>query len=245
VKEIRSKVFIATKCAQVWDERGAVRTHTGAESMRRELEASLRRLGTDYIDLYQIHWPDRHTPMEESWTEMAKFQREGKVRYIGVCNFGVDLLARCEAIAPVQSLQPIYNMIERDIEKEILPYCRSHGIGIVAYSPMQSGLLTGSFDRTRLAADDWRMVHSEKFREPKFSRGLRVVERVRPIAHKYGVTVGQLAVAWVLMNNAVTSAIVGARTAVQSEQNAAATGLEISGDDMRTIENILSDESGR
>jgi aryl-alcohol dehydrogenase-like predicted oxidoreductase len=213
--------------------------------MRRELEASLRRLGTDYIDLYQIHWPDRHTPMEESWSEMAKFQREGKVRYIGVCNFGVDLLERCQAIAPVQSLQPIYNMIERDIEPEILPYCRANGIGIVAYSPMQSGLLTGSFDRSRLAADDWRIVHSEKFREPKFSRGLRVVERIRPIASKYGVTVGQLAVAWVLMNGAVTSAIVGARTAAQVEQNAAASGWLVSDDHMKLMASILSEESGR
>jgi aryl-alcohol dehydrogenase-like predicted oxidoreductase len=245
VEGIRERVFIATKCSQVWDDQGTVRTHAGPESLRRELEASLQRLRTDYIDLYQIHWPDRHTPVEETWGEMSKFRQEGKVRFIGVCNFGVDLLSRCLPIAPVQSLQPIYNMIERDIEREILPYCRSHGIGIVAYSPMQSGLLTGSFDRARLAADDWRIVHSEKFREPKFSRGLRVVERVRPFAQKYGLTVGQLAVTWVLMNDAVTSAIVGARTAVQAEQNATVAGRRIGAGDMKAIEQILSEESGR
>ena len=245
VEGIRDKVFLATKCSQVWDDNGTVRTHAGPDSVRRELEESLRRLRTDYVDLYQIHWPDRHTPVEDTWREMSKFREEGKVRFIGVCNFGVDLLSRCLSVAPVQSLQPIYNMIERDIEREILPFCRTNGIGIVAYSPMQSGLLTGSFDRSRLATDDWRIVHSEKFREPKFSRGLRVVERVRPFARKYGVTVGQLAVAWVLMRDGITSAIVGARTAAQAEQNTAAAGWRIDQDDMKAIEQILSDESGR
>ncbi len=245
VAGIRHRVFIATKCSQVWDETGTVRTHAGAQSVRQELEASLRRLKTEYIDLYQIHWPDRETPVEETWTEMARLRQEGKIRYLGVCNFGVDLLRRCEQIAHVNSLQPIYNLIERDIEGEILPYCRAHGIGIVAYSPMQSGLLTGSFDRARVAADDWRVVHSEKFREPKFSRGLRVVEGLRPIARKYGMTVGQLAVAWVLMNDGITSAIVGARTPDQVEQNAAASGWSIDEVDMQSIGELLSLESGR
>ena len=245
VARIRHRVFIATKCSQVWDETGIVRTHAGAQSIRQELEASLRRLKTEYIDLYQIHWPDRETPVEETWAEMARLQQEGKIRYLGVCNFGVDLLRRCEQVAHVQSLQPIYNLIERDIEKDILPYCRTHGIGIVAYSPMQSGLLTGSFDKTRLASDDWRIVHSEKFREPKYSRGLRMVESLRPIAGRYGKTVGQLAVSWVLMNDAITSAIVGARTSSQVEQNVAASGWRIDAADMQRIGELLSLESGR
>jgi len=237
----RQEVFIATKCSQVWDERKNVRTHAGAVSIRKELEESLRRLQTDYIDLYQIHWPDRETPVEESWEAMARLKEEGKVRYIGVCNFGADLLERCEKIAHVQSLQPIYNMLERDIEREILPYCRSKGTGIVAYSPMQSGLLTGSFDKAKLASDDWRIRHSEKFREPKFSRGLGVVETLRPMAAKYKKSVGQLAVAWVLMNESVTSAIVGARTARQVEENVGAAGWKIRPDDMMEIERILEE----
>ena len=245
VAGLRHRMFIATKCSQVWDERGTVRTHAGPQSIRAELESSLRRLKTDYIDLYQIHWPDRETPVEDTWGEMARLRQEGKIRYIGVSNFGVDLLSRCESIAHVQSLQPIYNLLEKDIEKEILPYCRAHGIGIVAYSPMQSGLLTGSFNRTRLAADDWRIVHSEKFREPKFSRGLRIVEGLRPVAGKYGMTVGQLAVAWVLMNTGITSAIVGARSSNQVGQNVASSGWRIDEADMQTVGELLSLESGR
>lgn len=235
----RSSTFVATKCSQLWDEQKNFRTHAGAKSIRWEVEQSLRRLQTDYIDLYQIHWPDWETPVEESWTEMARLKEEGKVRYIGVCNFGIDLLERCRKIAPVQSLQPIYNMLEREVEQAIIPYCITHGIGIVAYSPMQSGLLTGTFDKSALASDDWRIVHSEKFREPKFSRGLHVVEQLRPIAERYNKTVGQLAVAWVLMNKAISSAIVGARKPSQVEQNIEATGWHISNEDMKTIQDVL------
>ncbi|MBM2846274.1 MAG: aldo/keto reductase, partial [Bacteroidetes bacterium] len=172
---------------------------------------------------------------------LVRLKNEGKVRYIGVCNFGVDLLERCQEIAPVQSLQPIYNMLERDIEREILPYCATHVVSVVAYSPMQSGLLTGTFDMKKLAPDDWRITHSEKFREPKYSRGLRVVERLRPIAQRHGKTVGQLAVAWVLMNGIVTSAIVGARKTAQVDQNVAGGGWKISRADMQVIEAILQE----
>ncbi|MFN0159359.1 MAG: aldo/keto reductase [Bacteroidota bacterium] len=236
----RDKVFVATKCSQVWDTQGRVKTFAGAQSIRNEMEESLARLKTDYVDLYQIHWPDHSTPVEESWQEMVRLKQEGKARHIGVCNFGVDLLERCETIAPVQSLQPIYNLLERDIEREILPYCKAQGIGIVAYSPMQSGLLTGSFDMKKLAADDWRVVHSEKFREPKYSRGLKLVEFLRPFASKYGRTVGQLAVAWVLTNNAITSSIVGARNADQVLQNIGSTGWQIEPRDMVAVEEFLA-----
>jgi aryl-alcohol dehydrogenase-like predicted oxidoreductase len=215
--------------------------YSGAESIRREMEHSLRRLQTDHVDLYQIHWPDPATPVEESWEEMVRLQKEGKTRFIGVCNFGVDLLARCEAIAHVQSLQPIYNLLERGIERAILPWCRDHGTGIVAYSPMQSGLLTGTFDRTKLAQDDWRIVHSEKFRDPKYTRGLQLVEFLRPIAASYGKTVGQVAVAWTLMNPGVTSAIVGARRAGQVEMNAGGAEWRLSPADMEVIERYLED----
>jgi aryl-alcohol dehydrogenase-like predicted oxidoreductase len=170
---------------------------------------------------------------------MMRFKEEGKVRFIGVSNFGVDLLERCMKIGHVQSLQPIYNMLERDIEAEIMPYCKAHGIGIVAYSPMQSGLLTGSFDIKKLPNDDWRITHSEKFREPKFSRGLRLVEKLSPMAARYGKSVGQLAVNWVVRNNAVTSAIVGARTPAQVEQNLGAVGWDIRDEDMKAINQMM------
>jgi aryl-alcohol dehydrogenase-like predicted oxidoreductase len=223
----------------VWDKKGNVHTNLSPDSIRKEAEQSLQRLHTDYIDLYQIHWPDWGTPVEDSWNEMTKLRHEGKVRYIGVCNFGLDLLQRCQTIADVQSLQPIYNVLERDIEHEILPYCSSHGIGVVAYSPMQSGLLSGSFDLTKLAPDDWRH-NSEKFKEPKSSRGMHVVERLRPIAQKYRKTVGQLAIAWVLANGAVTSAIVGARTPQQVKQNTGGAGWSIGTADIREIDWILT-----
>ena len=240
LKGKREKVFVATKCGHVWDEKKQVRRHLKPASIRNELEASLQRLQTDRVDLLQFHWPDPDTPVEESWVEMVRLKDEGKVRFIGVCNFGVDLLERCEAIAHVQSLQPIYNMLERDIEEEMLPWCVAHGTGIVAYSPMQSGLLTGSFDKAKLAADDWRITHSEKFLGEKYTRGLSVVERVRPIAAQLGKTVGQLGVAWVLSNPAITSAIVGARKVQQVEANVLATGWSFSQKDLDSIEKALS-----
>jgi aryl-alcohol dehydrogenase-like predicted oxidoreductase len=236
----RHRVLIATKCSQVWDANGNLSANLTPQSIRRECEDSLRRLQTSYIDLYQIHWPVHDTPVEESWVEMTRLRTEGKVRYIGVCNFGVDLLERCEKVAHVQSLQPIYNLLERDLEKDVLPFCKSRGIGIVAYSPMQSGLLTGSFDMKSLAPDDWRH-NSDKFNGPKYSRGLRVVEQLRPIAEKYGKTVGQLAVAWVLMNDAVTSAIVGARTNAQVEQDVGGAGWGIGPEDMGAINRMLTE----
>lgn len=240
LKGRREKAFVATKCSQVWDAQGKVRTFADPQSIREEIEHSLSRLHTDYVDLYQIHWPDQSTPVEETWQEMLRLKQEGKTRYIGVCNFGVDLLQRCEAIGHVQSLQPIYNLLERDIERELLPYCQAHGIGVVAYSPMQSGLLTGSFEMKKLAADDWRVLRSEKFREPKYSRGLKLVEFLRPFASKYGRTVGQLAVAWVLMNDAISSAIVGARNADQVLQNIEGTGWHIEPRDKAAIEEFLA-----
>ena len=240
LKGIRDKVFVATKCGHVWDERKRVRRNLKPASIREELAASLSRLQTDHVDLLQFHWPDPETPVEESWQEMVRLKNEGKTRFIGVCNFGVDLLARCEAIAHVQSLQPIYNMLEREIEKEILPWCVTHGTGIVAYSPMQSGLLSGSFDKAKLAPDDWRITHSEKFRGEKYSRGLRVVEEIRPLAQRVGKTVGQLAIAWVLNNPAVTSAIVGARKVHQVEANVLGVGWSFSQKDLATIEKSLA-----
>lgn len=236
---MRHRVFIATKCGMIWDSKGNVRTHLGPSSVRSEIENSLRRLKTDHVDLYQFHWPDPLTPVEDSWGVMLKLREEGKVRFIGVSNFDVPLLKRCMAIAPVQSLQPPFNLLKREVENETLPYCRENGIGVVAYSPMMSGLLSGKFDATRMSADDWRRKN-KMFQEPLLSRELAFVDRLRPIAAKYSRTVGQLAVAWVNMNPAVTSSIVGARTAEQVEENVAAD-FEIDSGDMKIIESALEE----
>ncbi len=235
----RDDVFLATKCGMVWDDSRKVRVHLGPVSIRKEIEASLRRLRTDHVDLYQFHWPDPDTPVEESWETMVRLKEEGKAKHIGVCNFGVDLLKRCSAIERPQSLQPIYNLVRQDVSKEVLPYCLQNGIGVVAYSPMMSGLLSGKFDITKLAADDWRRKN-KVFQEPLLSREIALVERLRPIASKYGRTVGQLAVAWVNMNPAVTSSIVGARTAGQVEENNGGDFI-IQPDDMLKIDEALSE----
>ncbi len=244
----RKDVFIATKCGLVWDDRGRVKNNNRPESIRRECEASLRRLNTDYIDLYQIHWPDSNVPVEDSWGEMIRLKEEGKVRYIGVSNFGVDLLERCQAIHPVQSLQPPYNLVQRDVEKEILPWCKEHGVGVVAYSPLMSGLLTGKFTRdflNTLAEDDWRRKqHHPMFTEPMYSKILNFVDGIRPIAEKYNKSVAQFAVAWVLMHPAITSAIVGARKSSQVEQNVGGAGWQISADDMTAIDRLFHETVG-
>ena len=242
VKGIRDKVFIATKCGMVWDENRKVKIHLGPSSVNKEIENSLRRLNTDHVDLYQFHWPDPHTPVEESWAAMVKLKEEGKVRYIGVSNFDVPLLKKCMAIAPVQSLQPPYNLLKREIETEILPYCLQNGIGVVAYSPMMSGLLTGKFDIERVAPDDWRR-RDRMFQEPLLSKEIAFIEKLRPIAAKYEKTVGQLAIAWVNMNPTVTSSIVGARNAQQVEENVAAD-FRVDGEDMNKIEQALSEKLG-
>ncbi len=237
LKGRRSEVFIATKCGLVWDDRGNVVRNNRPESIMRECEASLRRLNTDYIDLYQIHWPDANTPVEESWEAMIRLQEQGKVRYIGVSNFDVPLLERCEALHHVNSLQPPYNLLNRKVEKNILPWCQQHGVGVVAYSPMQSGLLTGRFDKSRLAPDDWRHK-SPYFKEPQLSKNLQFVEKLKPIAARYDKTVAQLAISWVLMHPAVTSAIVGARRPEQIEEIVGGAGWKIEEEDMQEINKL-------
>ena len=239
---VRGGVFLATKCGMVWDSRRNVKIHLGPESIRKEIESSLRRLKTDYIDLYQFHWPDPETPVEESWQVMTELKKEGKVRYTGVCNFDVPLLKRCSVIAPVQSLQPPYNLVTREVESEILPYCYQEGIGVVAYSPMMSGLLTGKFDANRLAEDDWRR-REKKFQEPLLSKELSLVDKLRPIAAKYGKSVGNLAIAWVNMNPAITSSIVGARNDRQVEENVR-SDFNIDESDMRMIEQLYKETLG-
>ncbi|MGC8594588.1 MAG: aldo/keto reductase [Candidatus Kryptoniota bacterium] len=240
IKGKRHEVFVATKCGLVWDDRKRVTRSIKPESIRKEIEGSLRRLKTDHVDLYQIHWYDEVTPVEDAWEMMAKLQNEGKARYIGVSNFDVALLMKCQSIAPVQSLQPPYNLLKRDVEREILPYCLRNEIGVVAYSPMMSGLLSGKYDPRKVAPDDWRR-RDKMFQEPMLSKAMTLVERLKPIAVRHGKTVGQLSIAWVIANPAVTSAIVGARTAEQVQENVDAADMVLNESELSEIDNILKE----
>ena len=236
----REEVFIATKCGLVWNYQREVSNDLRPESIRAEVEASLRRLETDVIDLYQIHWPDpdEKAALEDSWGAMADLVREGKVRYLGVSNFDVALMERCRPIHPIASLQPPYHMLRRGIEDEILPYCKAHSIGVIPYSPMASGLLTDNFDISKTAPDDWRR---RDFSAETLTRAHNIVERLRPIAARHDATVAQLAVAWVLRRSEVTAAIVGARRPWQVEQNVGAARVSLTEADLGEIEAILAD----
>ncbi len=228
--------YVFTKCGLRWDEQGYVHRDLQAVSIRRECEDSLRRLNVETIDLYQIHWPTEN--FEDGWTEMARLQKEGKVRWIGVSNFDAIELQRASEIARATSLQPPYSLIRREIENEVLPYCRSNNIGVIVYSPMASGLLTGAMTRQRIAklpASDWRS-RDEEFTEPRLSKNLALVERLREVGRNYGRPPGQVAVAWTLHNPAVTGAIVGARNAEQVERNVGAADLQLTDEDVDLIE---------
>ena len=210
--------YVFTKCGMVWNEKGEVGYSLSPASIRRECEASLRRLNVNKIDLYQIHWPaDDLVETLEGWATMADLQKEGKVRWIGVSNFSLQELQRANGIAPVTSLQPPYSLIRRDAEKELLPFCERGNIGVIVYSPMASGLLTGAMTRDRLAnlpADDWRRGNPD-FQEPRLSKNLALVERLRAVGARHGKSPGEVAIAWTLRHSAVTGAIVGARNAKQ------------------------------
>jgi aryl-alcohol dehydrogenase-like predicted oxidoreductase len=236
--------YVFTKCALRWDAQGNVQKVLSAESIRGEVEDSLRRLSLDVIDLYQIHWPpDPDSPqLEEGWSTLADLKREGKVRWIGVSNFNVKQLRRAQSIAPVTSLQPPYSLVHREIEDEILPYCLREGIGVIVYSPMASGLLTGAMTReraTRLPKDDWRNGHPD-FTDPNLSRNLELVECLREIAKRHNRTIGEVAVAWTLKHRAVTGAIVGVRNARQAEGVMRAGDLRLNDKEISEIEDFFA-----
>jgi aryl-alcohol dehydrogenase-like predicted oxidoreductase len=242
--------YVFTKCSLVWDETRAV-THTlRPESLRRECEASLRRLEVEQIDLYQMHWPRWPSSppgtdpgsIEDAWGTLEALRREGKVRHIGVSNFDADQLARIHAIAPVTSLQPPYSVLRRDIERRVLPFCREHGIGVIVYSPMQSGLLTGRMTKERIASlpeDDWRRK-AAWFQEPKLSVALNVAAAMGEIAEARGRRTGEVALAWALRHPAVTGAIVGARSPAQIDELADAASLQLDDAEAARIEAAAS-----
>jgi aryl-alcohol dehydrogenase-like predicted oxidoreductase len=239
-----NRPYIFTKCERVWDERGKIGGSLKAESIRRECEASLRRLQIDVIDLYQIHWPEPDADIEEGWTEMARLREEGKVRFIGVSNFTVQQMKRAMKISPITSLQPPYSIVAREVEEDILPFCMRNNIGVIVYSPMYSGLLAGAMTRQRIAnfaPDDWRR-RDQNFQEPNLSRNLRLVEVLREVGKRHGRTPGEVAIAWTLHNQAVTGAIVGVRSPEQVRGIIGATQFRLNDKEVMEIEDALEQE---
>lgn len=231
--------YIFSKCGLEWDDQGKISKNLAAKSIQRECEDSLRRLQVDAIDLYQIHWPtDDIADIDIAWGVLARLQNQGKIRWIGVSNFDVHQMQRAQAIAPVTSVQPPYSLIRREIEENILPYCLEEGIGVIAYSPMYCGLLTGAMTRGRikgLPEDDWRKRDPE-FIEPNISRNLVLVDRLKVIGNRYGRSAGEVAIAWTLHHPAITGSIVGVRSAKQVEGVMCAGDLLLSGDDIALLE---------
>ncbi len=241
LKSTSHKPLVFTKCSMRWHEDRSIYRSLKADSLTEELESSLRRLGRDTIDLYQIHWPDPPDQIEEGWEALSRFKEQGKIRYIGVSNFNVDQMKRAQKIAPITSLQPPYSMLRRAIEAEILPFAEANNIGVINYSPMVSGLLTGKMTAERVAAfpaDDWRR-RAVEFNEPRLSRNLKLVELLREIGNDYDVNPGVVAVAWTLHHPAITAAIVGGRSAEQVEGLAPALEFRLSEEEQGRINEFL------
>jgi len=239
-----NRPYIFTKAERVWDANGNISGSLKAESIRKEVEASLRRLQVDVIDLYQIHWPEPDEDIEEGWSEMLRLKAAGKVRYVGVSNFNVTQMNRALELGPITSLQPPYSLVARSVEEEILPFAAAHGIGVIVYSPMYSGLLTGVMTRARIASlapDDWRR-RDANFQEPLLSHNLRLVQLLRDIGSRHGATPGEVAIAWTLTNPAVTGAIVGMRNPKQVRGVVGAAELGLTQNELEEIELAWSQE---
>jgi len=250
IKGLHTRPYVFTKCSLVWNKSRTISHNLQAASIRREAESSLKRLGLDTIDLYQIHWPawsgnpESASPgsIEEAVGALAKLQSEGKIRHIGVSNFNAQQMQRALSMAPIASLQPSYSLLATEVEVSILPFAQDHQMGVIVYSPMASGLLSGAMTRERIAAlpeDDWRK-HSPNFQEPLLSRNLRLVETLRSIGRRHNATAGEVAIAWTLRNPAVTGAIIGVRNARQVSGIAGAGGVQLSANDILEIEQWLT-----
>jgi aryl-alcohol dehydrogenase-like predicted oxidoreductase len=238
-----AKPLVFTKCSMRWFPDRKIYRSLKAGSLQEEIENSLRRLCVDTIDLYQIHWPNPEDELEEGWETLARFKEQGKVRYIGVSNFSVEQMKRVQQIAPITSLQPPYSLLNRSVEKEILPFCRENHIGVINYSPMVSGLLTGKMTAERvlnLPEDDWRK-RSANFQSPKLERNLALVELLREIGKPHGVEPGVVAIAWTLRNPAITAAIVGARRPDQVDGVLPAATFRLSDSETLRIESWLAE----
>jgi aryl-alcohol dehydrogenase-like predicted oxidoreductase len=242
LKGISQKPYVFTKCARVWDANGDIVDDQSAAGIRRQVEDSLRRLQVDVIDLYQCHWPRPEEQIEEGWTTLAQIQKEGKIRCIGVSNYSVEQMQRIMSIAPISSLQPPYSIIRPEIEARILPFCQAHNIGVIVYSPMQSGLLTGTMSKERLASlapGDWRH-NNVQFQEPRFSRNLALADLLTSIGEPHGRTAGEVAIAWTLRLPAVTAAIVGMRHPAQIDGIIGAMGFRLSEPELKQISDFVA-----
>jgi len=240
VKESHVKPFIFTKCGMVWNEKHEIK-RTLLE-IRSEVEASLRRLQVEAIDLYQIHWPVEGEDLQDAWATMAALKREGKVRWIGVSNFSAIQMELCIEVAPIASLQPPYSMINRSVEAEVLPFCLDHAIGVINYSPQHSGLLTGAMTKERvanLAPDDFRR-NAKNYQEPYLSRNLAIADFLKQIGGRHGVSAGVVAIAWTLANPAITAAIVGGRSPEQVEGVWPASKFNLTKNELQEIETYLA-----
>ncbi len=238
---ISPKPLIFTKCSRLWDSHGVISSSLKRDSLRREVEASLRRLKIDRIDLYQMHWPWPDDELEEGWATMAELKEEGKVRWIGASNYNIGQLDLVRRIAPVTALQPPYSLLAREAERDLLPYAEASGIGVIVYSPMKSGLLSGRMTRRTIAnlpKNDCRRDIAD-FREPRLSRNLELVELIRSIAWRHQRTAGELAVAWVLRHPAVTGAIVGVRKPEQIKDLANAASFRWSDEELAEVDHFL------
>lgn len=237
--------YVFTKCSLTWNERGEIIDSLKRDSIRRECEGSLRRLKLEAIDLYQIHWPRPDEDIEEGWATLAELQHEGKVRWIGISNFSVAQMDRAAAIAPINSLQPPYSLIRPEVENEILPYCQEHNIGVIVYSPMYSGLLSGKMTAERIKnmpSDDWRQRDPE-FQPPRLEQNLRLVASLAEIGERHGVEPGVVAIAWTLRHPGVTGAIVGARRPSQVDGIVPAAEFRLSPQEIAQLNNMVSVKS--
>lgn len=238
LKNVPIKPYVFTKCGLRWDGDKKIYRRLRRSSVREELEASLRRLELEAVDLYQIHWPEPEAEIEEGWEALAELKEEGKVRYIGVSNFSVEQMRRVQKIAPITSLQPPFSLVNPAASGELLPFCEAHNIGVIVYSPMASGLLSGGMSAERvksLAADDWRR-RAPAFQQPELDRNLRLAEKLAEIGNRHEVSAGVIAIAWTLHHGAVTGAIVGGRSAEQVEGTIAAATLRLTGEEFAEIE---------
>lgn len=236
-----NKPYVFTKCERTWNAERQIVKSLKADSIRQECEASLRRLQVDVIDLYQIHWPEPEEDVEEGWATLAKLKEEGKVRWIGVSNFNAEQLCRAQKIAPITSLQPPYSLMRREIESEVLPFCAVHNVGVLAYSPMGSGMLTGTMTRERIAnlpEDDWRR-RSPQFQEPLLTRNLAIADKLKEIAARHNRLASEAALAWVLANSVVTGAIVGVRNAEQVQGIIGGMEFRLSAEELVELETLF------
>ena len=243
---LADRPYVFTKCERAWDADREIVKSLKRVSIRAECEASLKRLRLDVIDLYQIHWPEPDEDIEEGWQTLLDLKAEGKIRWAGASNFNAAQMARIQKLGPITSLQPPYSLVRRDIEPDILPHCEAHDIGVIVYSPMQSGLLTGTWTHERratLPADDWR-TKAKHFQEPLFTRNLKLADILRDIGRPHGRTPGQVALSWTLRHPAVTGAIVGARKPGQLRELVGAAGFELTVAEVTRIDDFLAENPG-